>query len=357
MVTRRRALSIIGSAAATAWLAACGGETASKPSPTTAPTASPTPAPFPLRLAVPDPQIAVRAEFVAPKDTDPAIDTALEPHYVVLSSATASRGRLFLFLPGTGTNSEVFKLLAQQGARNGFNVVVLRYPNSDAVQALCGQDPDTSCFEKARLEVIDGTDRTPKVNVSRANSIENRLVKLLAYLETKHPNEGWATFVDAGAPKWSSIVVAGHSQGGGHAALIARDHIVPRVAMFSSPVDHLGPIGRQTDSSPAAPWLLGAHQTPSAAYFSFGHAKDENNNWDLQWKALGLGMSAFGAPANVDGATPPYGGAHLLTTRAAPQKNSSNAPNHGSTAHDLVTPLSASGQPVFAPVWQYVCFA
>ena len=43
------------------------------------------------------------------------------------------------------------------------------------------------------MEIIDGTDRTPKVTISRANSIENRVVKLLQYLDRAHPSEGWGS--------------------------------------------------------------------------------------------------------------------------------------------------------------------
>jgi hypothetical protein len=53
-----------------------------------------------------------------------------------------------------------------------------------------------------RLEILDGTDRTPLVDVDRANSIENRLIKLLQYLDANRPGEGWGGFLDAaGQPR------------------------------------------------------------------------------------------------------------------------------------------------------------
>ncbi len=342
-ITRRHALVLVGVAAGTAVLTGCAATQVTEPKST-------------LRLDVPDPNITIRGESIAPKDTDAAIDTALEPHYVVAPVAPV-RGQLFLFLPSTAAVPSSFHHLADQGARNGFHVVVLRYPNSDTIQSLCGTDPDLACFENTRLEIINGTDRSAKVNVNRANSIENRLVKLLAFLQSKYPNEGWSAFVEAGAPRWGSIVVAGHSQGGAHAALIARDHVVVRVAMLSAPVDHVGPVGRQVGSSTPAAWLLGAHATPSQRYYAFGHARDENNDWELQWKALGLGLGTFGPIANVDTGGPPYGGSHQLTTNAAPRSAPGNLPYHQSTAIDAFTALTSASQPLFAPVWQYVCFA
>jgi hypothetical protein len=238
--------------------------------------------------------------------------------------------------------------------------VNLRYPNADNVQEICGLDPDTSCFANTRLEMLDGIERSTKVSVNRANSIENRLLKLLAYLDIKHPDEGWGTYTAGGALKWSLMIVAGQSVGGGHAALIARDHAVARVAMFSSPVDRSGPNQRPTVSPQPAPWLLDAHDTPSERYFGFAHASDEANDWELQWPGLGLGLTDFGPIVNVDQEQPPYRGSHALITGALPHDNPSPPPvprNHSSIVSDLLTPLTDFGQPRFAPVWQYVCFA
>jgi len=67
----------------------------------------------------------------------------------------------------------------------------------------------------------------------------------------------------------------------------------------------------------------------------------------------------MGGIVNVDKSSPPYGGAHLLTTEA-PQPAQLEKPvvlNHGTVIRDDVVPKDASGQPVFAPVWQYMCFS
>jgi hypothetical protein len=351
-MSRRRAASLTGAAAAVAVLAACRSSQGKSPDTSRSATAPPA---AKAMTEVPDSTLPVRSESVDPKDTDPEIDTALQSHYVAFSTVPV-RGRLFLFLPGTLIIPDQHQLISDQAARNGFHSVNLRYPNSDAVQNLCGLDKDTTCFENTRLEIIDGTDRTPKVHVNRANSIENRLLKLLSYLKAKHPDEGWEAFIDGKEPKWSSIVVAGHSQGGGHVALIARDHLVARASMLSGPVDHLGP-NQRLESAHPAPWLLGAHMTPSERYFAFGHIHDELVDWEPQWKALGLGMTNFGPTANVDKATPPFGGSHLLTTAAQPRNGPAPNLNHSSTAIDRFTPLTQAGQALFAPVWQYVCFA
>ena len=59
------------------------------------------------------------------------------------------------------------------------------------------------------------------VVISRANSIENRLTKLLQYLAAQFGEEGWSRFMAHDGPRWARIAVSGHSQGGGEAAMIA----------------------------------------------------------------------------------------------------------------------------------------
>src|SRR2546425_9573289 len=62
------------------------------------------------------------------------------------------------------------------------------------------------------------------LNVSVANSIDNRLTKLLQYLTLQYPDEGWDRFLLRDKPKWSQIAVSGHSQGGGNAAMRSEEH-------------------------------------------------------------------------------------------------------------------------------------
>jgi hypothetical protein len=255
---------------------------------------------------------------------------------------------------GTAMTPSQFLFLSEQAARNGFHVVNLSYANADAVQIVCGTDPDNSCFENVRQEVIDGTDRTTKVAVNRANSLENRLIKLLEHLRSKYPTDGWADYMEGSGPRWNSIVLSGHSQGGGHAALIAKSRSVARVALLASPVDNIGPFARQVGSTWPAPWLLGPHVTPSERYFAFGHAQDGISDWGLQWKAQGLGLTDFGPIVNVDEETPPYRNSHTLMTNATPRPP---VTPHNSVSVDAGTPVGPNGQPLFAPVWQYICFS
>ena len=46
------------------------------------------------------------------------------------------------------------------------------------------------------MEILDGRGESTVVDVDRANSIENRLIKALQHLAATYPGEGWAQFLD-----------------------------------------------------------------------------------------------------------------------------------------------------------------
>src|SRR3954464_3526857 len=88
--------------------------------------------------------------------------------------------------------------------RLGYHAIVLAYANEAPVSALppigCGNnvDPPASppnCAFNARMEILDGKGESTVVSVDRANSIENRLTKLLQHLAATYPGEGWSQFV------------------------------------------------------------------------------------------------------------------------------------------------------------------
>ena len=99
--------------------------------------------------------------------------------------------------------------------------------------------------------------------MNRANSIENRLNKVLVHLATAYPTEGWDKFLDASgaAPKWSEVVIAGASLGAGEAAIIATQHVVPRVALISGWTDAMHG------------WVVPG-VTPTSRYFALIHARE-----------------------------------------------------------------------------------
>ena len=295
---------------------------------------------------------------VPPQTTDPEITWApsanpqLADHYVWLNPSVRGNPKLLVFMPGTGNQPfQWSQYLLPVAAHLGYHVIGLMYQNDKGVDGICKGSPDPDCSGKMRLEILDGIDHSGLVNVTRANSIDNRLAKLLVYLsrDDQFADEGWSRFLDEdGMPKWSQIVVAGQSQGAGQAALIGKLRHVDRVVMFSGPPDARVP--EVTD-----PWIsIGA--TPAAKYFGLFHEQDQLVV-GIRTNLAALDMERFGPPIVVEENEPPYGGAHILATNLLPQSGSyaPRAP-HQSTARDDQTPLGGSDgkTPLLRDAWRYL---
>jgi len=284
---------------------------------------------------------------ITPSTTDPAIDVANDPHVAVNPApSVAARGKLLLFLPGTGAVPTMQQLILGVAAARGYHAIGLTYPNPTPVGVLCGDDVDAECFWDVRREVITGLNTSPRIQITPANAIVNRLEKLLAYLSARYPTEQWGTFLVDGKIDWSRVTLAGHSQGGGHVGVLAKLVSLDRAVYFSSPADW-----RQTANASAA-WLSRPNVTPASRQYAFIHEQDQLvpvAQARANWTALGLG--AFGAITTVDGASSPFGASHQLLTRATPLLAGSF---HGATVVDAATPRAADGSPLFAAVWGYL---
>jgi hypothetical protein len=287
------------------------------------------------------------AEFsVLPRTTDPAIDDFNEEH-VYFGPQTAPRNQLFVFLPGTGGRPMKHGPLAfaKYASRCGYHAVGLMYPDAVSAQSL-RDDEDIAANLKFRLAIIRADHDSPHIRVIRANSIENRLIKLLLYLERKHPREGWGQYLGPGGEiVWNKVAVAGHSQGGGHAAIIAKFHTVARVIMLGSPKDF-----SYRHNAPAKGFDKDNH-TPPGRYFAFNHRQDAQGCTPAEQMRIfrAMGLSQLGV-AEVDQAKPPYGQSHVLFTNC-PIRERREA--HGTVLR--VNP--ATGEAHFAPVWVYMLTA
>jgi len=295
------------------------------------------------------PAVPLVLHVVAPQTTDPAIDRFLDNHYVWLDTTARSNHRLLLFLPGTAQPPAFYQLVQQEAARLGYHVIGLMYPNAGGSAKVCPTAPDPSaCYENARLEIIDGIDRVAFLDVNVANSIDNRLTKLLEYLTLQYPDEGWDRFLLRDKPKWSQIAVSGHSGGGGNAAMIAKIRLVARVVLFSSVTDSI---------HVEAPSWVATHLTPAERYYGIAHDRDVfyrpiRAGWDS------LGLDVFGAAATPETSSPPYDGTHTLVTDLLPRPNGFVGTNaHGAPCHDVNTPLAADGTPLLRDAWRYLLTA
>ena len=283
------------------------------------------------------------------------------PHVVINPPpSVTSKGELVVFLPGTQGRPAQYSYLLRSAAGWGFYAVGLNYPNQTAMASLCRTSSDPNCYWAARSDVLfgDGTAVSGQSDVTPADSIVNRLDKLLVYMDANFPGEGWGQFLlPDSTVDWSKVVLAGHSQGGGHVGVMAKTVGLARAVYFSSPDDWNDLTNQPADWTVSKP-----NVTPASRQYGFGSDADAlvpNSHAFAIWDNLGLWTPPTG-PVLVEGSGMPFAGSHQLHT-ALPHNPASSAvltalKNHGVTVVDTSTPLDGNGKPVFSTdgVWAYL---
>lgn len=283
---------------------------------------------------------AATVREIPPAVTDPEIDIHLDVHLAAIDTAAADVDVLYVHLVGSCGNPINNRIIAEHVADLGLHVVSLSHPNCPAVFSLAQQSSDPDVHEQVRRERIYGDDLSPLVEVNRANSIENRLIKLLEYLDAQFPSENWGQYLAAGSPNWSSIIVGGHSQGSGHAGLLAKDHELRGAVLFGGPGDGFA-------DGELAPWIFLPQATPAERIVGFTHRADSVFNRAAN-TYIEFGMDALAPGINVDGFEPPYRDSQRLTSLLPPVKDGGA---HGSVVVDHQLAFDANGIPIYAPVW------
>jgi hypothetical protein len=285
------------------------------------------------------------------------------PHMAINPSpAVAARGKLLVFIPGTQGRPTQYTSILRAGASRGFHAVGVNYPNQTAMGSLCQFSVDPECYWSARNVVVfgGGTPVSGQSPVTPADSIVNRLNRLLAWLHANQPGEAWGQYLlGDGTVDWRKVVLAGHSQGGGHVGVLAKTVELARAVYFSSPEDW-----NELTDQPAGWTSVRPNVTPASVQFGFGADSDTlvpNAHAFAHWDGLGLPRPPSG-PVTTDGGAAPFSGSRQLRT-ALPYNPASSAltvalRNHGITVVDVSTPVDGSGRPLFdvSGVWQYLCF-
>jgi hypothetical protein len=280
---------------------------------------------------------------VEPQQTDARIKQWNEPHLIAVNPTIPANGLLLAFFAGSFGSAGRLRSILHCAAGLGYRAINLSYPNSWTVGELCRRSDDPECHAKVRLHIAEGVPAAGEVSLGPGNSIVSRLTMLLRWLHQSRPEEGWGNFFDSQGPRWESLVLAGHSQGGGHAALLAKRHRVSRVVMLGAPSDFSFALNRP------APWIGSAGETPAANHYGFAHVRDQGfARIALAWELLGLG--SFGSPVNVDGERPPYRGSHQLVTDLEVMRDRF----HASVATDAATPRTSDDRALYQPVWEYL---
>ncbi len=287
--------------------------------------------------------------LVRPAETDPGIDHFLKDHYVMYHRGVPQNGKLFLFLPGTWASPRLYQLVLDQAARAGYKAVGLEYPDgtpdpdASAVGQICVRDPDPACAARVRQARVGGGDAGREVRVTRPNSIESRLTKLLAFLGREHPSDGWGAFLTENSVNWTRVAVGGHSQGAGMAAFIGKRHTVARVALWSGPADYV------LATHSLAPWVSEPSATSPVLWYGMIH-QDEPGAQRLLAAYSALGIP--GHPVTASSDVP--AGVHQFIATLPPQPGMAAGPfgaAHSSIVVDSLTPRTQGGPPAYAGVW------
>jgi hypothetical protein len=211
----------------------------------------------------------VVVQEVRPSEADPAITRFNDPNMIVFDEQTPPGAQLAVFLPGTdgrpGNSMHLLRVVAAQGYR----VIGLEYNDDPAVIQVCPRNPDPGCSGNFRRHRVFGGNAWSPVENTQAETIVNRLVNLLRFLQSRDAAGQWDAYLAGDEPNWSRIVVSGLSQGAGMAAYIAKHKSVARVVLFSSPWDF-----QRTSSQRLAPWLTDPSATVPERWFAEYHRRE-----------------------------------------------------------------------------------
>lgn len=223
---------------------------------------------------------------------------SLEDQYA-LRPESGARGQLMLFFngsggsprAGTGTSTNSWYGVSRAA---GYHVLAVSYASASSIASLCGSND--ACFEATRAAILTGA--------AQANTAESltdltadegaflRAARTLEVLARLDGAGGWSDFFDAtkpageGALRWERIVVVGHSQGGGHAALVGKRNPVARVIMLAAPCENV-------NGAPAS-WLKERDRfaTPPERFFGLGVEGDSVcPTFAANWEALSVPAS------------------------------------------------------------------
>lgn len=285
---------------------------------------------------------------VLPGATDININGNNVPHYAYLNNNINQLNKLLLFIPGTNATPEDYRMFEQTAAYLGYHSIGLTYENLQSINIeICPATKDPTCHGRAREEVWFGKDTHDSITVNYDNSIINRLLRLIKHLDINYPAENWGQYlINDTTVNWQSVVIAGHSQGAGHAAFGSKFFQMDRVIMLSW-VDWMWP-GTNPD------WITQPGQTPDSAYFGFIHTGDASIYSGIPTTWTNLGMNPFGAITNIDNMSPPYNNTHSLITSAPINQSPTQTNYHNSTCVDWVTTITSNGDTLYKPVWEYL---
>jgi hypothetical protein len=236
---------------------------------------------------------------------------AMVDQYALRPTTAPLRHQLLLFLNGSGGSPQA---AVAAGATNwyttardaGLHVLGVSYRSDEAIGNLCTGATRDACFVPSRDTVLLGVYQSGAASslatIRSDEGVYARMAAALVMLTAADPLGGWDAFIDLAQLKtaensvrWDRVLVSGHSQGGGHAALLGRRHALARVLMLSSPCDGAG-------TNPAS-WLAndGTWATdPKTRFVGLGAPGDNTcPSYATAWTSLGMPASVGRTDASV----------------------------------------------------------
>jgi hypothetical protein len=240
-----------------------------------------------------------------------------------------------LFIGGSFSSPQDYTFISEHSASIGFDVISISYPNNVPAASLASSS-NQFAFDNYRDEICFGNQVSNDVEVDILNSINRRIIKLIQYLESTYPEQNWNQYLmPSNNIDWEKIVVAGHSQGAGHACYLGKKRLVERVIMFSGPNDY------STHFNSPANWLSEDGLTELSKQYALLHINDEIISYDFQvlnLKDLGV-LSLSEDPLLVDDLSSPYNNKNALSL------NIPAFSNHNSTV---------GGNAKLPNIWTYI---
>ena len=242
-------------------------------------------------------------------------------------------------------------LVLSMAAYAGYRTIGLSYDNTSSVSSMCtGSTCGDDCHGKVREEAILGLDRSSLLVVEKGDSILERLYTTLVGLHEEDIADGtnhygWdAYYVPlGGAPElsfnnivWNKIVVAGFSQGAGHAALIAKEILVEGLVVFDGADDEC--LNASLIEQPAD-WMLDlVDVSADRPRYALAHARTQTPPYvaPLTWLSLGFGVSGADDLDNIVMEYPPFNAAFTTQLPVADPDCS----QHNSMARDECMPTN-----------------
>jgi len=216
--------------------------------------------------------------------------------------------KLCVVLTGIGTGPG--QGIGDWAGGQGYHVFQVGYSNDISMAA--NGDTNTATPGNTRMNQFDGKGRTPSnANTKRADSIEERVIKGIQYLETADPGADWGWFLNQdGTMRWSDGCFIGYSYGATHLAVIAR------YVRLGLGVSVSGP---QSEGHPDADWLKMPSATPLERVFAMWGSQDEPavgaNGYSSHYTVTTMLLGYLGSVTHltVGGPNPPYAGLHRFS--------------------------------------------